>query len=409
MGQGTILERPPQQKTFESLDVLLVDPSLYTAPYDAALNEGLLQAHVRPLWAVRPLRPGDRQEIPAPYVDDFFYRHSDVATALPAALRALAKGIEHAWGLLQFIAKVWMRRPQVVHVQWVVIPLLDVIAFWLIRWRSPVVLTVHDTVPTNGQRLTLLQDAGFDVPMRLADAIIVHTQTGRQRLIERGVSPLKIDVIPHGPLPLWERPARPRSATDPRWTFVLFGEIKPYKGLDLLIEAMALIDESLRLKCRVIVAGRPRMDIAPLLQRIRKLKLEGVFDVRPRRQSEQEMADLFEEADCFVMPYRQIDASGVYYLVQSRHRWLITSHVGVFAESLQVPGEGQFVQPGDIHSLKVALEYAIRVRPKPSVDANADSWGSIGWATRSVYERVLKRDNSPVTSVTRPDDQASKG
>ena len=56
------------------LRALLVDPSLYTAPYDAALTEGLVAAGVQPSWAVRPTRRGDRQEIDARYVDDFFYR-----------------------------------------------------------------------------------------------------------------------------------------------------------------------------------------------------------------------------------------------------------------------------------------------------------------------------------------------
>jgi uncharacterized MnhB-related membrane protein len=36
-----------------SLSALLVDPSLFTAPYDAALTEGLVGAGVEPTWSTR--------------------------------------------------------------------------------------------------------------------------------------------------------------------------------------------------------------------------------------------------------------------------------------------------------------------------------------------------------------------
>ena len=55
------------------LRALLVDPSLFTGPYDGALTEGLVAAGVEPVWAVRPTRKGDRQEIDVARVDPFFW------------------------------------------------------------------------------------------------------------------------------------------------------------------------------------------------------------------------------------------------------------------------------------------------------------------------------------------------
>ena len=43
------------------IEALLVDPSLFTAPYDAALTSGLVAAGVDPMWATRPQRRNDRQ------------------------------------------------------------------------------------------------------------------------------------------------------------------------------------------------------------------------------------------------------------------------------------------------------------------------------------------------------------
>ena len=84
-----------------SLHALLVDPSLFTAPYDAALTTGLVAAGVDPLWAVRPVRARDRREIPAPYVDDFFYRRVDDNPRIPGRLRKLTP-VEVA-GLYQLV------------------------------------------------------------------------------------------------------------------------------------------------------------------------------------------------------------------------------------------------------------------------------------------------------------------
>jgi len=251
--------------TIPVIRALLVDPSLFTAPYDAALTEGLLAASVDATWATRPARSGDRQEIPKERVDAFFYRWVDEAANLPRRMRAVAKGVSHLIGLCGLVLRVFTRRPDIVHFQWTVLPHLDAIAILIIRLRRPVVLTVHDPVPFNGERRSWLQTAGFDLPIRLANRVIVHTQAGRRTLLGRGVQAEKVAVIPHGPLRLGvPLPGKQGSARtgDDRWTFLLFGEIKPYKGIDLLIEALGLLPEATRRKARVIVAGR-RLRLVP--------------------------------------------------------------------------------------------------------------------------------------------------
>lgn len=372
------------------LSVLLVDPSLFTAPYDAALTEGLLATGTQLCWATRPTRKGDRQELPLELTDTFFYRRVDQLDWLPGALKSAAKGIAHFGGLVTLLGRVRARRPDVVHLQWVVVPPLDVLAMALIRRWRPLVFTVHDTVPFNGQKMSWLQRFGHDGPLRQAHRLIVHTRSGRDALLARGVPAEKISIVPHGPLRLSVVPP-PRSAPrDPRFTCVLFGEIKPYKGLDLLIDAVAALDGADRAQLRVVVAGRPRMDIAPLLERIAALGLDAQFDVRPHRQSEEQMAVLFDEADCFLFPYRQIDASGVYFLVKGRGKWLIASQVGIFAEDIAPGLDGTLVPAEDVAALSTALRDAVRQRPVPdAARAAAGSWAEIGQATVAVYRSAI--------------------
>lgn len=245
---------------------------------------------------------------------------------------------------------------------------------------------MHDTVAYNGQKMSWMQQLGQNLPARLAHHVIVHTRSGRQTLLRHGVPDERVCVIPHGPLAL-SVSALPPAARDPRWTMVLFGEIKPYKGLDILIEAVAALPVPVRRQLRVVVAGRPRMDIAPLAARIAALGLGEHFELRLRRLAEEEMAALFAEADGFIFPYRQVDASGVYYLVKSLGKWLIASRVGIFAE--EMGGEAQGTVPAeDVPALAQALQHAITQRPRGSLGGSESSWSDIGRATRSLYERA---------------------
>jgi glycosyltransferase involved in cell wall biosynthesis len=369
------------------MNVALIDPSLYTAPYDAALTEGLLAAGVRPVWMTRPVRRGDRQEIPAQYTDAFFYRHIENADWLPGRLKTLLKGWAHLAAGGRLLWKLRRLKPDLVHVQWVVVPLIDIAAMALIRRWCPLVITIHDTVAYNGQKMSWLQRLGHDLPARMAHRVIVHTHSGREALAQRGVPDERISVIPHGPLRLPVTAPAP-AERDQRWTVVLFGEIKPYKGLDILIEAVAALPAEVRRQLRVVVAGRPRMDVTPLVSRIRILALDEQFDLRLRRLSELDMAALFVEADCFVFPYRQVDASGVYYLVKSMKKWLIASRVGVFAEDFADEAQGVLVPPADVPALARALRRGVCERPQACIAARPVSWCDIGLATRAIYERA---------------------
>lgn len=375
----------------ESIKVALLDPSLFTGPYDASLTEGLIQAGVDPIWLTRPTRKGDRQELPILRTRAIFYRHVDDATAFPKKIRTLIKGAAHLVGLARMLIALLRERPDVLHVQWVVLPLVDLPVLWVVKkFICPLVLTVHDTVPFNGEQMSLFQNMGFHGPIKLADHVIVHTAKGKARLIEAGVEGEKISVIQHGPLPLHERPSVGNERVDMRWTLVVFGEIKPYKGIDVLIEAAGLLSKEERANLKLVVAGRPRMEMSTLTKRIVELGLSEVFEVTPRRLSEQEMADIFHTCDGFIFPYRQIDASGVYYLVKGEGKWLIASRVGIFAEDL-AQEQGVLVDPENPAALADALAKGLKDRPRPTLNEESGSWEHIGMLTLAVYKELSTR------------------
>ncbi len=88
---------------------------------------------------------------------------------------------------------------------------------------------------------------------------MVHSAYGRSQLVERlGVPAAKVHVIHHGAFvrpPT--RPSMPRCppscADDGRPVVLLFGLLRPYKGLDTLLAAWRGIEDA-----QLWIVGRPR-------------------------------------------------------------------------------------------------------------------------------------------------------
>ena len=163
----------------------------------------------------------------------------------------------------------WLRRsllklrPDIIHFQWLPLPVVDRPFLAGLRRIAPLVLTVHDTNPFNGDPSSGLQGLGAAKVFGAFDRLIVHTARGRERLIQHGADPARVIVTPHGPLgkPV---PAPVSDTMNGVITFLMFGKIKPYKGIPLLIEAFSQLPGPLRAQARLRVVGKPYMDLEAL-------------------------------------------------------------------------------------------------------------------------------------------------
>jgi glycosyltransferase involved in cell wall biosynthesis len=372
------------------LRALLVDPSLFTAPYDAALARGLAAVAVESHWAVRRLRDHEEQEIDPANQTQLFYPVTEGRRRRNSAPWRLFKGLEHGFGLSRLTRMA--RGFDIVHFQWAMVPMMDAAAMRVIRRFRPVILTLHDTQPFNGKAMNRLRTSGTGSVLAAADHVIVHTHGGRDALILGGLGADRVTVVPHGPLGL---PAQhsPTAQGGTRWTIMLFGRLQSYKGIDILIEAIGLMDAATRAKICVIVAGEPMIDIEPLKTRAAFLGLDdGIFHFETRHFAKGEMASLLAKADAFVLPYRAIEASGIFFLIAELGRWIIASDVGVFRDMMQsVPGAGDLVPAADPAALKAAIVKSIGRRPTASILSGATDWLEIGRRTRVIYEQARCR------------------
>lgn len=112
---------------------------------------------------------------------------------------------------------------------------------------------------------------------------------------------------------------------------LFFGFIRKYKGLDLLIEAMA--DNRVKdLGVKLIVAGEYYEDPAPYLDLIRKLGLGGNIILRTEYIPSEEVRFYFCAADMVTQPYRTATQSGVTQIAYHFERPMLVTNVGGLPE-----------------------------------------------------------------------------
>ena len=102
-----------------------------------------------------------------------------------------------------------------------------------------------------------------------------------------------------------------------------FGLVRPYKGVDVLLEAARELDGA-----EVWVVGMPRMDLAPLRALAERCRARVRFV--DRFITDPEIPAYFRRADLVVLPYRQIEQSGVLYTALAFGKPIVASAIGGF-------------------------------------------------------------------------------
>lgn len=371
----------------------MIDPSLFTVPYDRALILGLSRAGHDVRLHGRTVGPEDNDSSGITIDPDFYRLSSLPAIArLPRRLRLPIKGVDHVVSMLRLRARLRKQRPDVIHFQWLPLPVVDRRMLASLHAIAPLVLTVHDTNPFNGDPSASLQARGFVECLTQFDRLIVHTQQGRDRLIAHGIRERRISVLPHGLMDELPGNAAP-MATGGDLTFLLFGKLKPYKGLDVLIEAYASLPDHLRSQARLRIVGKAYMPLGPIHA---LAAAHGVADrllLETRFVSDDEVNALFSPDVVAVFPYREIEASGVLSFALANGRPVIASALGNFAETIQDGVQGLLVPPDDAGALSRAMGRMISdraflsgcaVQARKLAEAVPD-WDVIALQTATVY------------------------
>jgi glycosyltransferase involved in cell wall biosynthesis len=366
--------------------VQLVDPSAFTPPYDRSLAAALvrqgtevelLTSHF--LYGPVPTAEGYR-------VQESFYRRS-AARGLAAPGRRAFKLAEHVPDMLRFRRRA---DADVLHYQWLTLPALDA---GLLPPRRPRLMTAHYILPPRpSRRQVMTARRVFD----RMDAVIAHSEHGAARLREEvGLDPDCVRVVHHGAFDYLTRlpeekplPAELEGAEGP--VVLFFGLLRPYKGLDTLLEAFRQLEGA-----ELWIVGNPRMDLAPLRNLARQVP--GRVRFLTRFVDDAEIPAIFRRADLVVLPYHDAEHSGVLYTALAFGKPLLLSAVGGFPE-VAAQGAARLVSPGDPDTLAATLAELLRdeaarmelARASERAAAGAYSWDEAARQTLDLYGELLE-------------------
>lgn len=316
---------------------------------------------------------------------DFFYR---AAVGPPGSrARRAAKLVEHVPDMLRYRRAA--RAADIVHFQWLTVQHFDRRLLPARRspsgGRRPLVLTAHDILPREPRSGQLSAQRHL---YERFDALIAHSEHGRRRLTgELGIDSARVHVIPHGAFvaPLAARTSPPPPFQTDAPVVLFFGLLRPYKGLDLLLDAWRDIPGA-----ELWVVGMPRMDIS-------SLRAAAPPSVRfvSRFIPDAEVAGYFARADLVVLPYREIDQSGVAFTALGAGVPMLLSDVGGFPE-LAATGAARTFPAGDSAVLRDALQELLSdpaalaaMAERARVAASGPySWDAVACRTLDLYRSL---------------------
>jgi len=194
--------------------------------------------------------------------------------------------------------------------------------------------------------------------LRSSEGFTVHSESDKKKLeeISPGKEVITLPIAPH-PEPVLEGISKSdarQSVGVPKdkVVFLFFGFVRKYKGLDLLIDALARLDNQ---SAHLLIAGEfwGKRNFYDTL--IRNKNLDKQVTIVDRYISEDEFEQFFSAADVVVLPYRDATQSGVPQLAFTMGRPVIVTNVGGLAENIKSSNHGVVVKSQNIGELTEAM------------------------------------------------------
>jgi glycosyltransferase involved in cell wall biosynthesis len=234
----------------------------------------------------------------------------------------------------------------------------------------------------------------------------------KQELVKGfGVEQEKISVIPFGinnTIPTSELTSKDArrllNIQSGNRTLLFFGKIAPYKGLEYLISALAILNRS-GAGCQLIIAGSIKAGYTDYWEEIQKMitsdELREQVIERIQFIPDEEVEQYFKAADALVMPYTEIFQSGVPFLAYAFGLPVIATDVGSLRDDV-IDGEtGILCRSRDPMALARAIEtyfssnlYRELEKRREGIRRWANerhSWALVGEITKTAYTRLERQ------------------
>lgn len=233
---------------------------------------------------------------------------------------------------------------------------------------SRFILTVHNVLP-HGKDHSRLFKAIYWLLYRCPDYFLIHTTRGRQQLIEDFSVPegrvvaTSIGVNEEIPVTsLSKTDALHRLSFDSEQKHLLcFGKMEPYKGVDRMIEAFGLLEDS---SSQLVLAGsfNSRDYKDQVMALIAASQRRSDIIVHDHHIPNEDVEAYFKACDALVLPYRNIYQSGVLFLCLNFGMPIVATNVGSLEQYI-TENVGLITESNDPASISKALDSLLSRQP----------------------------------------------
>ena len=232
------------------------------------------------------------------------------------------------------------------------------------RAGVPVAVVVHDADPHPGDGYPLLFPLNRAL-VRRAEGVVALTEHVAARLREQRVMRPGVPMVRAAHPPLAFGVTAPPGGHDGPLRVLSFGRLLPYKGLDLLAEALRRLGHRPGMTVRVVGHGPE----SPALAALRALPGVGVEN---RWVPETEVGALIGWADLVVLPYREASQSGIAAAALAAGRPVLATRVGGLAEQLGAEPLARLCDP-DAASIADGLDHFLSTQPAAGAGPDASA------------------------------------
>lgn len=252
--------------------------------------------------------------------------------------------------------------------------------------HKPLIYTIHDVIHHEGTPFYFKITEGLFRGM--PNGLVVLTDQGKQILTGKGVDPQKILVAPHG---VYDFFTKYKKDLPEQKQILFFGRIEPYKGIDVLLEAVRpLLDENPEWSLHIAGGG----DTEPY----RDLLSHPQIRLTNRFISDEEVAEFMEQASIVALPYLSASQSGVIPTAFAFGKPVVATAVGGIPDMVHDSETGLLIPPNDPAALQKALSGLMHhpeLRSKigsagKNFAASELSWDAIAEKHLTFYEQFLR-------------------
>lgn len=274
------------------------------------------------------------------------------------------------WMMLFSLAKKY----DVIHFQW--LPMLKFTSIELSllkrlrKINKNIFYTVHNFFPHNS--ISEKVNRRYIELYKTVDNLVVHADATTAKIKEQ-IGNKETIKIEHG---YFYAEFRDNIEKSKEYDLAMLGNILPYKGVEDAIEAIALIPEH---KLKLLIAGKCAPEYETGLRKLiadKELENQVFFEIG--FLSVQQLIDYYAVSALSIMPYKQIEQSGVLYTSLGLKVPIVGYKSGGISETVINDCNGYLVEKNNIVALSKAIEIGLENSKKWSdfiVEYNAqDLW-----------------------------------